>query len=421
MSQHIAVFVILAFSATTAFSSSANAQCPALSTTSDDLVLELATTNCFTMPGSADIHYQATILNSVYGRHEISEGNSGYAWGDNADGIYYCVDGGTTISFSEYPTNSVVTISAIEMSADQCNSDVVSYGGVVPATPPTSSSGTDVYFSSHRYYLKAMHFEYTVAGEDTVTFEDAQSVQMSGDPGNDEYHSIEVNWRSADDKDKRLFAYVYADGSSWEIREVRVYNNQQEWVYFYPNDYLKGNLGGCFKRESLIINNGNGSEIKFTGLSLATFTPWANETDFLQCIDGTLLRINGTRDETEPIELKSSLSDSLNVNEFQVELLAADMSTTARVAGRDRAQSSCIANSVLSGELAAQLNSKLHRRPSETGVSVELIEATGSADDAMECYKAPVDSSATTNRRLQLLSLLFSAVTAAVLGFGFRV
>lgn len=244
-------------------------------------------TACFVVPDTGIEQYRLTIRTPVYGRYSISEGSMGYSWSAPADGIYYCVLGGTQIVFDEYIEGANVTVEAelLDPSSD-CFSDYISFNGHVPIETPENGATSEVYWSSHRYYLHAAHFEYQVQGEEPVTMVNGTRIQVSGDPGDDTYCSIEVEWYM-DGLEKRFFAYLYVNGPTWRIEEMRVYDNTEDWAYFENlGSTILGDLGACFTASDLTVSNAEGSEIRFENLTLATFLPWTDEAVLQECIGG---------------------------------------------------------------------------------------------------------------------------------------
>jgi len=276
----------------------------------ETLVLSSQTPNCFATPGTAS-EYRLTIRNSVYGRYSIVHGSTGFSWNEPADGIYYCVAGATPIVFDEYVEGATVTVTTEEVTAgEDCFSDFISFNGFVPIPPP-ETNGTEVHWSSHRYYLRASSFEYQVQGEDPVSLESATSIDVSGDPGDDTYASIEITW-VLNGLEKRLDAYMEADATSWRIYEMRVYDATEEWVYF-QDPGVAGERENCFKADNLLVSDGQGSEIRFEGLAFAAFLPWPEEMAFLECIGRLDESEESTNPSLSPTEIPANAPTSNNV------------------------------------------------------------------------------------------------------------
>ena len=156
--------------------------------------------------------------------------------------------------------------------------------------PKSDGSTTAVHWSSHRYLLTAAHFEYKVATEPKpVNLVGATSVDISGDPGWDEYCTIEIAWRDVEDLERRFYAYVKADEDSWWIDEIRVYNDGSErvgeiddrirypdWVYFRDTK-LGGKLGETFVEDNFAVFNSSGDYVRFELLQLSVFLPFSSE------------------------------------------------------------------------------------------------------------------------------------------------
>lgn len=258
-------------------------------------VLSATGTNCVQVPGNDTETYGLTIRNSVYGRFSVitesSDGDgwsSGYGWNEPVGGIYYCINGGSQLDFDEYVEGANMTVMT-ELVDDSCVSDGLSYDGYEPIAVPDNGVTSEVYWSSDRYYLHAMHFEYQVVGEDPVSMEDGTAIEISGDPGDDTYTSIETTWLTSNDLEKRFHAYVNANQTQWWINEIRIYDMTQEWVYFTSQEgLLSGNRESCFTAENVTLSNPSGDEVRFDNLTLAVFLPWASESVFLDCVEPTM-------------------------------------------------------------------------------------------------------------------------------------
>lgn len=331
---------------------------------------------CFTVVGEPGQGFRLTIRTYDYHtRFALSEEivdhvAHGYAWGGTADGIYYCIPGNKSFAFwdeieaarwlnESRPVGSTVTISSNGVDG-QCHSESIGFDGIIKppsnynASPPNASAANAtfgapfVFWSDHRYFLKAQSFEYTVLGETRVTMEGATDIQISGDPGSGSYHSIEITWFSQEGKQKRLFIYVDAnDQGVWSIKEFRVYNDQEDWEYFFPTNW-NGTKATCFQKDTFVLQNGRGSQIAFANLTLATFRPWSNETAFLDCIDGMkiVLEIGSEASVT-------SLAAAFGVLPSQIELhtsTGGSLGMQAIISGRDRNDLSCIHKRMLTGK-----------------------------------------------------------------------
>mmetsp|Transcript_21142 Transcript_21142/g.48567 ORF Transcript_21142/g.48567 Transcript_21142/m.48567 type:complete len:642 (+) Transcript_21142:169-2094(+) len=250
-----------------------------------------------------EVTVKLSIRNSIYGRYEITQipldhdGQMyrGFAWQGDADGIYYCAAIGDKILFNEFPKGAdgvwVDVQAEIVPEGEACFSDYISFSGIVPVDAPKSDgSSTAVHWSSHRYLLTAAHFEYKVATESKpVNLMGASQIDVSGDPGWDEYCTIEITWRDVEGIQRRFYAYVEADKDSWWIDEIRVYTDGSDgedaiddhtwypdWVYFQDTK-LEGKLGETFREDNFAIFNSNGDYVRFEQLQLAVFLPFSSE------------------------------------------------------------------------------------------------------------------------------------------------
>jgi len=275
------------------------------------ILLEPNEIGCFQVLSSAspeilppeEVTVKLSIRNSIYGRFQITQipldhdGQvyRGFAWQGDADGIYYCAAIGDKILFDEFPKSDdgvwVDVQAEIVPEGEACFSDYISFGGIIPVDAPKSDgSSTAVYWSSHRYLLTAAHFEYKVATESKpVNLMGASQIDVSGDPGWDEYCTIEITWRDVEGLQRRFYAYVEADKDSWWVNEIRVYTDGSDgedaiddqirypdWVYFRETK-LEGKLGKTFEEDNFAIFNSNGDYVRFEQLQLAVLLPFSSE------------------------------------------------------------------------------------------------------------------------------------------------
>jgi hypothetical protein len=281
-------------------------------------------------------HVLLTMRNPVYGRYAVRAGGFGYSWAQNADGIYYCADiamTGDVFTFDEYPDISATDNAPIVMTIDVeyvsngdiCNSGVISYGGVVPLDSPGNGDSTEIFWSSHKYYLGATHFEYALNGEEAVTMKNAAEVHIGGDPGSNERLTIEIRWLNEFGNEKRFNGYIDANDGMWTMSEARVYNAQGNLVQFNSTKekvIMKGEKDACFKADSLVVPNDNGDVLKFEQITLAAFLPWADESTFLECVHGIILQATVPK-EVDTQAVQEAISSSLGLNTFQVTVLEA--------------------------------------------------------------------------------------------------
>jgi hypothetical protein len=251
--------------------------------------------NCVVVPSDGRDEYRLAIRNSVYGRYELSQqvtdtSGIGFAWNPPADGIYYCVESGSIISFTEFVDWSFVTIQTEDVIGDECNSDYISFNGLKPVDPDWLNA--KVAWTSHTYSLTADEFVYQVDCEGSVVWNTitADKVDIGGDPGDSTYSTIEVTWDATDGKEKRFYAYMRANNTHWEMFEVRVYNENEDWEYFYDPG-IAGRLEECYVQDGLEVMNEDGTSFAFHGLRLATFLPWS-ENQWQDCFSGLITHEN---------------------------------------------------------------------------------------------------------------------------------
>lgn len=101
-----------------------------------------------------------------------------------------------------------------------------------------------VSWSTNRVSLEAENF-YLVAEGDTF-YANVQNVDVSSDPGDSEYCTLELTWQE-NGVEMRLFMYFMADGTNWWSDEMRTYDGEfyGDWIYYY-GEFFKSNLGTAY-------------------------------------------------------------------------------------------------------------------------------------------------------------------------------
>ena len=258
--------------------------------------------------------FKLTIIPSVIGRYElmhalppadydITDDNQyvssgmGYAWTAPDTGLTYCVDAGTDIAFIEFVEGATLSVAVEWVPEDEaCVSDTFIGDGGNNLLPDTGGDGDgSIEWSDTRYILKADYFGYTVAGEETVTLSDPVNLEVTGDPGGDDYMTIEVTWNDPSGRERRFYGYLESDGREWTMFEARVYDNSGEWVTFASGPptsaEARGNRDECFQQESLVLStfdeNDRLSQIRFDNLTLLTFLPWSDQSAMEECTNRT--------------------------------------------------------------------------------------------------------------------------------------
>jgi hypothetical protein len=117
--------------------------------------------------------------------------------------------------------------------------------------------------------LTASNFYITAGGK--VFTADVDEVDVSSDPGDEEYTTLELEWIEHDVV-MRLNIYFEADGETWQAFEMRTYNGADEgdWVY-YEDGYFTTPLGEAYADEEFVVEMGSYS-LSFKDLELQAFT-----------------------------------------------------------------------------------------------------------------------------------------------------
>ena len=147
------------------------------------------------------------------------------------------------------------------------------------STPGTSSPAdpNPVSWDTGNVKLTASDFQLVVDGK--TYYVDSASLELSGDPGDKYYTSLELRW-SEYGREMRLFMYLYADDSTWWSEEIRTYDGQPsaEWIYYYGS-FFNMPLGVPFTGDLTLKNNGPEDTVSgtltFRNMNLLpTFNPW---------------------------------------------------------------------------------------------------------------------------------------------------
>eukprot|EP00529_Nitzschia_sp_RCC80_P012923 CAMPEP_0113507180 /NCGR_PEP_ID=MMETSP0014_2-20120614/36315_1 /TAXON_ID=2857 /ORGANISM="Nitzschia sp." /LENGTH=601 /DNA_ID=CAMNT_0000402747 /DNA_START=99 /DNA_END=1904 /DNA_ORIENTATION=+ /assembly_acc=CAM_ASM_000159 len=236
-------------------------------------------------------------------------------------------------------------------------------------------SPTAVVWSTSRFFLRADHFSYQIttplASTTTTTppsttlpnpnsivtitnnitsivttysLADAEQIFITGDPGSNNYMTIEVTWfdvypepsqatttavmetRNVDDqskdqgqhqqnedvvvKERRFYGYFESgdDGVTWTMFEARVYDESEEWIAFQPSldddDKVEGVREDCFERDELRLVSSSvitevSATILFKNLKLAVFLPWSNTDAMEYCMEDPSSSEAGSEENNE--------------------------------------------------------------------------------------------------------------------------
>jgi len=133
-------------------------------------------------------------------------------------------------------------------------------------TPPEDNAVT---WETDTVTLTANNF-YIEAGS-TIFTADVDDIDIDGDPGSDEYTTLEVTWMEHD-VEMRVNIYFEADGEEWRAFELRIYdgNDPGEWVTF-EGEQFSAALGDSYSIGAFGRGQGPNS-INFNGLSVQAFT-----------------------------------------------------------------------------------------------------------------------------------------------------
>jgi hypothetical protein len=102
--------------------------------------------------------------------------------------------------------------------------------------------------------LTADDFSIEVDGKQYLA--NAAKVNVSSDPGNSGYTSLELRW-TEHARQMRLFMYFYSDGKEWWSDEIRTYDGQEgpEWLYYF-GDFFTKPVNTPYVGDLVLENNG---------------------------------------------------------------------------------------------------------------------------------------------------------------------
>jgi len=237
----------------------------------------------------------------------------GYSWTAPSRGIYYCVSSGTNLTFNEYVQGATILVMVEVVPEDEvCESETMDAmeSGSGNHDDDVAEQDHSILWDSRGYYLRADYFSYTVAGEETVYFQDSENARVVGSRNGDSLITIEVSWEN-DGQEKGFYALVQGSltppdernegeqnirRSSWRMTEARVLNNDQEWVSFNltipgASEHLFGFRNECYQKESVVLSalddDDNLHQIHFYNLTFMPFVPWyddySNQTAMDEC------------------------------------------------------------------------------------------------------------------------------------------
>jgi hypothetical protein len=154
------------------------------------------------------------------------------------------------------------------------------YGTIIALCVLCLSCGTTededlnpVSWETNAVSLEADHF-LIVADGDTF-FANVSGVEVSSDPGDSVYCSLEITWHEKD-VEMRLYIYFYSDGVDWWSDEFRTYDGktQAEWIYYYGR-FFESPVGTAFTGDFEEVSSDTGNtytgKVYFQSLTLQAF------------------------------------------------------------------------------------------------------------------------------------------------------
>jgi len=139
---------------------------------------------------------------------------------------------------------------------------------VVPEekTPPEDNAVT---WETDTVTLTADNFYIQANGE--IFTADVDDIDIDGDPGSDEYTTLEVTWMEHD-VEMRLYIYFEADDEEWRAFEIRIYdgNDPGEWIT-WESEQFSAPLGDSYT----VFGFGrqiDDDRLDFDGLEVQAFT-----------------------------------------------------------------------------------------------------------------------------------------------------
>lgn len=130
-----------------------------------------------------------------------------------------------------------------------------------------------VSWETNQVSLEADHY-FLTADSDTF-FANVSGVEVSSDPGDSAYCTLEVTWHEKD-VEMRLYIYFHCDGVDWWSDEFRTYNgkDQADWIYYYGT-FFESPVGtaftGVFEEASSDTGNTYSGKVHFQSLTLQAF------------------------------------------------------------------------------------------------------------------------------------------------------
>jgi hypothetical protein len=101
--------------------------------------------------------------------------------------------------------------------------------------------------------------------------------------------SLLILWTGTDGLEKLFGAFFLADPveETCYMLDARVYDITEEWMNFYGDFGIKGELGTCFKMNEIKMANNEGDMIVLENIRLATFvdTAWKDCAANDDCFD----------------------------------------------------------------------------------------------------------------------------------------
>lgn len=142
--------------------------------------------------------------------------------------------------------------------------------GGAPTTAAIPAAG--VLFETKQVSLAARAITIDIDGK---TFTTTTPMEVSGDPGDLKYQTLELVWREHD-TEMRMSIYLQANDTEWWSNEIRTYDGTKpgEWAY-YRGDFFRSPLNagfvGDFESRATGEEGSASGRLRMTGLRLEAF------------------------------------------------------------------------------------------------------------------------------------------------------
>lgn len=151
------------------------------------------------------------------------------------------------VTLMRAPDRTATTDPAADPDPGVVLDETAASGGIDPRTLTHQWKTTTVQAAAEGVTVETAGLTFTPPLELGDPYTEPNRIRVDGDPGTDEYQTLELTWFEHD-REMRINLYFAADDTDWWVREIRVYNGevQSDWLGSWTGEYFRTPLGEAY-------------------------------------------------------------------------------------------------------------------------------------------------------------------------------